>query len=504
MPKKAETPKKRSVIELSADEARAFFLKGESYFTTDLPSYFRFDGLLSETADVMGGKNHRGFQKTSPRPWEVSGVNHQILTNKDGRYAWRPLELIHPAMYVSLVNSVMSDWDYICGLFRQFRGNSIVECLSLPVESLTKEKDKAEQVIQWWQEVEQKSIELSLDYEYMFQSDVSDCYTDIYTHSIAWALHTKEVAKNKRRDRSLIGNIIDGCLQDMRQGQTNGIPQGAVLMDFIAEIVLGYSDVQLSKRIGSLAEGYRIIRYRDDYRIFVNSQQHGEYILKCLAEVMIDLGLKLNPLKTQMNDGVVRSSIKSDKLHWMFRKQGDQDLQKHLLIIHNHGIEHPNSGSLRVALRNYYKRLLKTKKCNSPWPLIAIVSDIAYRNPGTYPWAAAILSKLLSFLGTAHEQEDAVKRISGRFSKIPNTGHLDIWLQRISHSQNLGVHFAEPLCQLINPAGSKAPIWNNEWVSSPKLLGAIDARKIVDAEILKELPPVISPGEVELFRQQYY
>lgn len=504
MPEEAATPKKRSVIQLSADEARAFFLKGESYFTTDLPVYFRFDDLLSDTAAVMGGKNHRGFQKTSPRPREVSGVNHQILTNKDGRYAWRPLELIHPAMYVSLVNSVMSDWDYICGLFRQFRGNSIVECLSLPVESLTNEKDKAEQVIQWWQEVEQKSIELSLDYEYIFHSDVSDCYTDIYTHSIAWALHTKEVAKNSRRDNSLIGNIIDNHLQDMRQGQTNGIPQGSALMDFIAEMVLGYADVQLTNKIGQSDAKYQIIRYRDDYRIFTNNPQLGENILKRLAEVMIDLGLKLNPLKTQMNEGVVRSSIKEDKLHWMFRKQGDQNLQKHLLIIHNHGLEHPNSGSLKIALHNYHKRLLKTKKCDSPWPLIAIVSDIAYHNPGTYPLAAAILSKLLSFLEATQEKEEAINRICRKFAKIPNNGHMQIWLQRISHPLNLGVPFTEPLCRLIDLGGAKVKLWNNEWVNSGDLLKAIDAIGVVDTERLKEMSLIIQASEVELFAAPYY
>jgi len=55
----------------------------------------------------------------------------------------------------------------------------------------------------------------------------------------------------------------------MTYGQTNGIPQGSVLMDFIAEIVLGYTDLELSHKINQLKiEDYQIIRYRDDYRIF--------------------------------------------------------------------------------------------------------------------------------------------------------------------------------------------------------------------------------------------
>ena len=35
----------------------------------------------------------------------------------------------------------------------------------------------------------------------------------------------------------------------MTYGQTNGIPQGSSLMDFIAEIILGYADTQLVKKL---------------------------------------------------------------------------------------------------------------------------------------------------------------------------------------------------------------------------------------------------------------
>ncbi len=98
----------------------------------------------------------------------------------------------------------------------------------MPVVSLSEQKDKAEQVSHWWHSVEQRSIELSLEYDYLIETDITDCYGAIYTHSIAWALHTKTTAKQKRTDKSLLGNIIDAHIQDMRHGQTNGIPQGQV------------------------------------------------------------------------------------------------------------------------------------------------------------------------------------------------------------------------------------------------------------------------------------
>ena len=91
-------------------------------------------------------------------------------------------------------------------------------------------------------------------------------------------------------------------------------PKESVLMDFIAEMVLGYADSKLSARILAEKIGeYQILRYRDDYRIFVNNPQDGERILKCLTEVMIDLGLKLKPEKTRASSEVISSSIKEDK-----------------------------------------------------------------------------------------------------------------------------------------------------------------------------------------------
>jgi len=90
---------------------------------------------------------------------------------------------------------------------------------------------------------------LAFDFAYVLHGDITDCYASIYTHSIAWALHGKSTAKAKRRDLSLSGNAIDFRLQNMQHGQTNGIPQGSVLVDLIAEMVLGYADLELSQRL---------------------------------------------------------------------------------------------------------------------------------------------------------------------------------------------------------------------------------------------------------------
>ena len=137
--------------------------------------------------------------------------------------------------------SKKDNWDEILKRFKEIDKISVIKCESIPVAEEEKGKilnKQSSQILSWWDKIEQNSIKLSLEYNYIFKTDIVNCYSEIYTHSIVWALHTKKVAKEKRKDNKLLGNNIDKHLQAMSNGQTNGIPQGSVLMDFIAKILL--------------------------------------------------------------------------------------------------------------------------------------------------------------------------------------------------------------------------------------------------------------------------
>ena len=110
-----------------------------------------------------------------------------------------------------------------------------------------------------------------------------------------------------------MGNKIDDLLQDMNNGQTNGIPTGSVLMDFIAELVLGYSDMLLKERLSDEDGNYYILRYRDDYRIFCNNHEILEKVISQLADVLMGLNFRLNPIKTEITDDILKNSIKKTK-----------------------------------------------------------------------------------------------------------------------------------------------------------------------------------------------
>lgn len=486
-----------SVLDMSAKAVRAFFLKPESYCRLDLPPYFDFRAVLREIESFLATKP---LPSLNLKPRNCEDVNYTIYSNKDGRYAWRPFQLVHPVIYVHLVNLLTepSAWADIKARFAEFTEDSRIRCLSIPQKSLTRRKDQGAQILHWWHGIEQGSIEAALDFNHILHADIADCYPSVYTHSIAWAMHGKNMAKAKRKDKSLIGNRIDSCIQDMQHGQTNGIPQGCVLIDLIAEMVLGYADLEVARQLRhEMISDFKILRYRDDYRIFVNDSQVGETILKILTEVLIGLGLKLNTSKTSNAQAVIANALKLDKREWMRRRQRDRNIQKHLLLIHCHGTDFPNAGSLLGALDEFYKRLVRLKSVRYPMQLISIAIDIGYSSPRCFPVCAAIVSKLLSMLPTENEKLDVVNRIKKKLSLLPNNGHLEVWLQRITHHINPNIAYNEKLCKLV--AGEDVNLWNNLWISDSKLRATVDPSNIVNWTLLKTLKPIVPRGEVMVF-----
>lgn len=505
----------KRIIELNHLEARQYLLKAESYFNFDLPQYFVFQNLITDVSNTIIGKpiedfylNPPDYTKTKPEakhpfPSDFDDINYKLLNNKDGKFAWRPFQLIHPALYVSLVHNITEEanWNLIVARFGQFAVNPKIKCCSIPLQSDGTQSDKATTVNQWWQLIEQQSIELALDYEFVLHTDISDCYGSIYTHSIPWAIHTKPVAKTNRNPVGNIGNIIDKHLRDMAFGQTNGIPQGSVLMDFIAEMVLGYADIELSNRIQQAnIQDYHIIRYRDDYRIFSNNPQEAVLITKILTEILIELGMRLNAQKTLVSNNVIRDSIKPDKIYWIAEKNGSKSIQEHLLLIHSLSDKFSNSGSLSKALGKFYSRIKDLTELNNIQVLISILVDIMYKNPRTYPIASAILSKLLSLLNDPAKRDSILHSTMSKFAKIPNTGHIKIWLQRLTIKIDRPRVYDEGLCKKVNDPTIK--IWNSDWLNN-FLKTLIDSTPIIDEQIIQDIDIVINQAEVQLFKPEY-
>lgn len=493
---------------MTAEESRDFFLKHESYCNLPLPPYFDFHPILLATKDALNEKQNGlsdiGLKKAS----DSYEVNYVLQTNKDGHYSWRPFQLIHPALYVHIVSKITENenWDLIRERFTLFGKNDKICVASLPREAGEETpSDTAEAVTGWWTGVEQLSIEKSLDFKYIFHTDISSFYPSIYTHSISWAIHTKETAKipNKRNnEKDLVGVAIDKTIQRMQNGQTNGIPQGSVLMDFIAEIILGYADSKLTKRLAAKKiDDYYIIRYRDDYRVFTNSKEDNEAIARQITLTLQDLGLQLNASKTNSSEDVILSSIKEDKLAALslFSKtQTEPTIQKSLLKLVLFSREFPNSGQLSTQLAKLSKKLEKKKLLNEePKPIISIITDIMINNPRTFASCALVLSKTLKFITDESEKLELLKKIRDKFKNILGTGVLDIWLQRISHSIQPDIKFNESLCN-VTANVQDIKIWESGWITDNNFINNCLSTSIINRDTLEECDSEIAEEEVVL------
>ena len=78
--------------------------------------------------------------------------------------------------------------------------------------------------------------------KYLLKTDIRNFYHSIYTHSIPWALHGKQISKAKRKPGDLIGNRLDLFARNCRDGQTSGIPIGPDTSFLLSEILLSTID----------------------------------------------------------------------------------------------------------------------------------------------------------------------------------------------------------------------------------------------------------------------
>lgn len=105
------TKYQKPILRLSATEARDFFLMKESYFSINLPRYFDLDVLLKQAVDTFGTSELKEIRDRIVKKekgknlnyFDFQDVNYTFQLNKT-KTTYRPITLIHPYLYVDLVN----------------------------------------------------------------------------------------------------------------------------------------------------------------------------------------------------------------------------------------------------------------------------------------------------------------------------------------------------------------------------------------------------------------
>ena len=538
------TEKMKNILSLNHTEAMDFFLKSEQYHGFELPEYFVFDDLLQNVKNAVGKTPYEECLQEGMSPELLSDVNLDILLNKDGRYAVRPIILANPFLYYFLVREICNEqsWTVIKLLFEKFNVPHITSC-ALPI--IPKEKEpfhKSTTILNWWSTMEQRSIELSLEYRYMFVTDITNCYGSVNPQAFDWAFSFKDT-EFEQKTKNPIAKNIQKFLRAFQQGRNIGIPQGSAIFDFIGEIILGYSDLLLHEAIRKegIKAKYEIIRYRDDYRIFCNDKDVLEKISYILQHVLESLNFRMNSKKTKISDSIVTDAVKSDKLAYIyntpiFNKKGcDFDsFEKHLLYILMFARQYPDSGSIKTMLSDIDKRMedwLKpyeeevttiplveggeptTEKITKQRRLVggsiramsAICTQIALENVGCCHYALRVLSRMVDSLKDKNEKSAIISLVYSKLCNQPNSDYNQLWLQNITYQQdkkNGTSPYNMRLCCVV--AGDKSvELRNNKWVK-PELLSNLHVNRIVNAETLKKVTPVIMFRERRAYDNQFY
>lgn len=547
---KNEDKSKKSVriIELSAKDALDALLSNDFYCTTELPEYFDFSGVLKYAAESIGDKSLDECINGDCQPESLHGVNLDVITNKDGRYAVRPLTLANPFLYYMLARDICSDkaWTAIKKCFKLYSSRHITAC-AIP---MVKIDDKpvpfkgATTILNWWNSMEQRSIELSLKYSYMFMTDITNCFGQINPESIAWALARKNTPFQTDENTMLATNI-QRYLRAMQEGKNIGIPQGSSLFSLIAEIILGYTDMLLVQEIAKAKNQnqlpqdleYEILRYVDDYRIFCNDRDALEKISYMLQHILEQFNFRMNPSKTRTSSELITDTIKPDKAFYIFntpieskqiykdengheRKERGYDFdgfQKHLLFIYEFSKRFPNSGQLVSQLEAFSKRVeeqlstktvtydeitidlesnetlreTKTKEQKGHlWEnisaMVAISVEIAANNLRAANNALKIASQLLEDMRDEdlQKKKEIIELIYKKLIRIPNSAFLQVWLQNITHTTDdwsSGDVYDMPLCKVV--AEKPVVLWNNSWLR-PEIASSFPQDSIVDQEAL--------------------
>lgn len=533
------TNKTKNVLSLDSKNAMAFFMKSEQYHGFELPEYFVFDELLQNVKKVVGDTPYEKCLQEGLSPENLSDVNLDILLNKDGRYAVRPIILANPFLYYFLVREIcnVQSWALIKNLFEKFQRPHITSC-ALPV--IPKEKEpfhKSTTIINWWSSMEQRSIELSLEYRYMFVTDITNCYGSVNPQAFDWAFSLKDTQYENNNESSISKNI-QKYLRAFQQGRNIGIPQGSAIFDFIGEIILGYSDLLLHEAIKKeeIKTPYEIIRYRDDYRIFSNDKDELEKISYILQHVLEGLNFRMNSKKTKISESIITDAIKSDKLAYIyntpiFNKKGcDFDsFEKHLLYILMFARQYPDSGSIKTMLSDIDKRMeewlkpyeeevttipilkggeSKTEKITKQRRLVggsvramsAVCAQIALENIGCCHYALRVLSRMVDSLKGEKEKSSIIYLVHAKLCNQPNSDYNQLWLQNITYQQdkkNGTSPYKMRLCRVV-AEDKDVELWNNEWVKT-KLLSNVLVDGIVNAETLKKVTPVITFRETRMY-----
>lgn len=211
-------------------------------------------------------------------------------------------------------------------------------------------------------------------YNKMVMLDISKCFDSIYTHSIAWALLSKESVKDlmskknggSTLDKTFAGQF-DRLMQQVNYHETNGIIIGPELSRVFSELILQTVDLNVFETLATseihFKRDYEIFRYVDDYFVFYNDQSVYKEIISTLQIGLKEYKLHLNILKETLYEKpiITEISIAKNQIAALLTNKIKYDITESLEDINGEthlvksGVIYIKSGSLITDFKTILK-----------------------------------------------------------------------------------------------------------------------------------------------------
>lgn len=284
----------------------AKWLLEEGYYPEQyvMPPTFKVNKLELQTNPYYLVDTTSGQPKFDPSKSELVNISFPKSELTD-----RTFGIIEPKIYHDIVWYLNNEWDLIIKTL--FNPLNKIYSYSFPIpvsknnEGSLGNLRAGRMIYEFLEMAENDLVAEAYNYKYILKTDIKNFYPSIYTHSIAWALHTKELIRKKgnRADYAkFLGLKLDRLFQSANDGCTNGIAIGPAISDLITEIILSSVDAASSKIIDSKNIDFIGVRFKDDYRFLCQSKEDANFIIKTLQKQLALFNLTLNENKSQIDE----------------------------------------------------------------------------------------------------------------------------------------------------------------------------------------------------------
>lgn len=264
-------------------------LLNKGFFPEVLPPCFDSQNLAESFTGKIQHIDERKFDKRTTDYVRYSGTKH------DGHR--RAYGTVNPIPYFNACEFVSANWEIFETKFES-------STLSLNKLRLGRDtEDRAIVVPSLSELTAQMSSKLSFS-PYILKADIAQFFPSIYTHTVSWVAHGRDIAKaNRERDSTVATfNALDWFTQQCQSGQTRGVTVGPDVFRILAEFIGCQIDEQLLGRTSDKIIGG--IRHVDDFYIGVRSEIDASVVLSHLRDVLQTYELQINDAKTKIISGL--------------------------------------------------------------------------------------------------------------------------------------------------------------------------------------------------------